>query len=84
MMKNAWLPPSGGRHTFQVDSPSTPFTYSNGFPLPSRAAPALAVRVRLPRSGKSARLILSLRSLTRRVGMRLGDRCEAELLPVVI
>jgi len=47
----------------------------------ARAAPALAVRGRLPRSGKSSRLIRSLRSLPRRVRMRLGDRCQAELLP---
>jgi hypothetical protein len=59
----------------------------------------LAVRVRLPRSAlrrSSARpepcrraenrrgSYSRSRSLTRRVGMRLGDRCEAELLPVVI
>jgi len=48
----------------------------------ARAAPALAVRGRLPRSGKSSPLIPSLRSLPRRVRMRLSDRCQAELLPV--
>ena len=42
-----------------------------------RAAPALAVHGRLPRSGKPSRLILSLRSLPRRVRMRVGDRCQA-------
>ena len=57
---------------------------STDFPLPSCAAPALAVRVRLPRSGKSSRLVRSLRSKPRRVRMRLGDRCQAELLPAVI
>ncbi len=42
-----------------------------------RAAPALAVRSRLPRSGKPSRLVPSLRSLPRRVGMRVGGRCQA-------
>ena len=44
---------------------------------PDRAAPALAVRGRLPRSGKPSRLVPSLRSLPRRVGRRVGDRCQA-------
>ena len=57
--------------------------HSNDFPLPSRAAPALAVRGRLSRSGKSSRLVRSLRSVSRRVRMRFVDRCQAELLPVV-
>ena len=42
-----------------------------------RGAPALAVRGPLRGAGKSSRLVLSLRSPPRRVGMRLGDRCQA-------
>jgi hypothetical protein len=50
--------PSGGR--LRPNS-----NCSNDFPLPSRTAPVLAVRGRLPRSGKPSRLIPSLRSVPR-------------------
>jgi hypothetical protein len=46
----------------------------------ARAAPALAVRVRLPRSGKSSRLILSLRSPARRVRDALGRQTSGALM----
>ena len=82
---------SGQRARRAMGSLVGPRTYRRGL-LPiraalrcrERAAPALAVRGRLPRSGKSSRLIRSLRSLPRRVRMRLSDRCQAELLPVAL
>ena len=64
---------SGARRAFRLGRK----TLRRRLSAPRRAAPALAVRGRLPRSGKSSRLILSLRSLSRRVRMRLGDRCQA-------
>jgi hypothetical protein len=51
-------------------------------PRKRRAAgtPALAVRARLPRSGKSWRLILSLRSMTRRVRDALARQTSGALM----
>ena len=46
----------------------------------ARAAPALAVRARLPRSGKPSRLVLSLRSRSRRVRDALGRQMSGALM----